>query len=108
MQCRNIGGVEVWLHAFLTLALDGSEWSTSHPTCFTSMERAPNTHSLGRWVGPRDGLDIMAKKRKSLPCQELNPSFPTSSTVTILTEVSQLYFGATPLIKTAEMLKKSF
>jgi hypothetical protein len=26
--------VEVQLHAFLTLTLDGGEWSASHPGCF--------------------------------------------------------------------------
>jgi hypothetical protein len=28
---RRIGGVEVYLHAFLTLAIDGGEWSASPP-----------------------------------------------------------------------------
>jgi len=32
----------VYLHAFLTLALEGSEWSASHPSYF-----APDTH----WAG---------------------------------------------------------
>jgi hypothetical protein len=41
------GGVEVYLHAFLTSALDGSEWSASRPGRFTPMERAPGTH----WIG---------------------------------------------------------
>jgi hypothetical protein len=29
------GGVEVQLHAFLISALDGDEWSASHPIRFT-------------------------------------------------------------------------
>jgi len=29
----------VQLHAFLISALDGSEWSASHPDCFTPDER---------------------------------------------------------------------
>jgi hypothetical protein len=33
-------GGEVYLHAFLTPALDGGEWSTSRPGRFTSRERA--------------------------------------------------------------------
>jgi len=33
--------VEVQLHAFLTWALDGDEWSVSRPDRFTSGERAP-------------------------------------------------------------------
>jgi hypothetical protein len=28
----------------LTSALDGGEWSASHPGCFTSRERAPQAH----------------------------------------------------------------
>jgi len=32
------------MHAFLTWALNGGEWSVSYPGCFTSGERDPNTH----------------------------------------------------------------
>jgi hypothetical protein len=38
------GGVELQLHVFLTSALGGSEWSTSHPG-----ERTPDTHWIGAW-----------------------------------------------------------
>jgi hypothetical protein len=37
-------GAEVWLHAFLTSALDGGEWSASRPVRFTPRERALGTH----------------------------------------------------------------
>jgi len=33
--------VKVELHAFLTLALDGGQWSASCPGLFTPWERAP-------------------------------------------------------------------
>jgi len=36
--------VEVWLHVFLTLALDGSEWLGSRSGCFTSRVSAPGIH----------------------------------------------------------------
>jgi len=39
--------VEVQLHAFLTSALDGGEWSVSGPGRFIRRERAPDTH----WIG---------------------------------------------------------
>jgi hypothetical protein len=42
---------------YLTSALDGGEWSAPHPGCFTPRERAPGTHWIGSWVGPRAGLD---------------------------------------------------
>jgi hypothetical protein len=45
-------GVEVRFHAFLTSALDGSEWLPSRPGRFTPRERAPGTHWIGVWVGP--------------------------------------------------------
>jgi len=37
-------GVEIKLHPFLTCAIDGSEWSVSHPGCFIPREGAPGTH----------------------------------------------------------------
>lgn len=41
-----------WAVEFLTLALDGREWSVSCPGCFTSGARAPGTHRIGGWVDP--------------------------------------------------------
>jgi len=37
----------------LTSALDGGEWSASHPGRFT--------HRLGDWMGTRAGLNAVAK-----------------------------------------------
>jgi hypothetical protein len=66
------GGVEVWIHIFLTLALVGGEWSASHPCRFTPEERAPGTHWIGGWVGPRAGLDDVEKRKfLTLPGLEL-------------------------------------
>jgi hypothetical protein len=39
-------GVEAYLHAFLTQALDGSEWSASSPGSFTPRERAPGNSKV--------------------------------------------------------------
>jgi hypothetical protein len=49
--------MKVQLHAFLTSALDGSEWSASCPGCFTS-----SAHWIGGWAGPRAGLNVVAKR----------------------------------------------
>jgi len=43
--------MEVRLHAFLTSALDGGEWSVSRPGHFNPRERASGTLWLGGWVG---------------------------------------------------------
>jgi hypothetical protein len=55
-----VGGV---VPPFLTFALDGGEWSASLPCCFTPGERAPSTHWIGGWVGPRAGLDAVEKRK---------------------------------------------
>jgi hypothetical protein len=38
---------------FFTSVLDGGEWSASRHGRFTPRERAPGTHWIGSWVGPR-------------------------------------------------------
>jgi hypothetical protein len=61
------GGVDVWLHIFLTSVLAGGEWSASRPGRFTS---APGTHWIGGWVDPSAGMDGV-EKRKYLTLLEL-------------------------------------
>lgn len=41
------------------------------PGCFSSREIAPSLHLIGSWVGPRDGLNAV-ERRKILPCWESN------------------------------------
>jgi hypothetical protein len=48
---------------FLTVAVNGGEWSTSRPGRFTPGERAPGTHWIGGWVDLRAGLDDQEKKK---------------------------------------------
>jgi hypothetical protein len=66
------GRVDLYIHIFLTSALVGGEWSVSRPGRFTPVERAPGTHGIEGWVGPRTGQDDV-KKRKflTLPGLEL-------------------------------------
>jgi len=68
--------VEVYHHAFLTSALERSEWSASRPGYFTPRERAPGTHWIGGWVGPSASLDAMEKRKIPSPCWESNPGLP--------------------------------
>jgi hypothetical protein len=56
---KTYGGVDVWIHVFLTSALVGGEWSASRPGRFTPGERAPGTYCMGSWVGLRAGLDAV-------------------------------------------------
>jgi hypothetical protein len=61
----------------LTSALVLGEWSASCPGRFTPGERAPGTHWIGGWVGPRPGLnDVEKRKFLTLPGLELRPLSP--------------------------------
>jgi hypothetical protein len=63
------GGMDVQIHIFLTWTLVGREWSASRTGRFT-----PGIHPIRGWVGPRNGLDDV-DKRKFLTLQglELRP-----------------------------------
>jgi hypothetical protein len=60
----------------LTSAPDGGEWSASRPGRFTPRERAPVTHWIGGWVGPRAVLDAVVKRKIPSPHRESNPRIP--------------------------------
>jgi hypothetical protein len=59
-------------YLFSTSALDGGEWSASHPGRALALEKGP--HCTGGWVGPRAGLDTEAtgKILSPLPRIELD------------------------------------
>jgi hypothetical protein len=58
------GGMEVYLHAFLTSALDGGDRSASRPGLFTLGERVPPV-PFG-WVGTRAVLAAVKRKSHAL------------------------------------------
>jgi hypothetical protein len=71
---RAYGGVDIWIHIFLTSALVGGEWSASRPYRFIPGERGPGTQWIGGWVGPRAGLDDVEKRKFfTLPGLEILP-----------------------------------
>jgi hypothetical protein len=57
----------------LASELDGGEWSASHHGRFTPRERAPGTHWIKGWVGPRAVLDAVVKRKILSPRRESNP-----------------------------------
>jgi hypothetical protein len=63
--------VDVYLQAFLTLALDGGEWSASRPGRFTPRERAPGTHWIGGWVGPQSHSGHSGEEKNSQPLPQI-------------------------------------
>jgi hypothetical protein len=54
-------GVDIYIHIFLTSAVVGGEWSTSHPGRFIPGKELSLTHYIVGWVNPRAGLDDMEK-----------------------------------------------
>jgi len=52
---------------FLTLVLDGGHWSGSRSGRFTHGKITPDNHSIGGWVGPRAGLDVVEKRNFTVP-----------------------------------------
>jgi hypothetical protein len=78
-----VEGTAPWI-----LNLGTRRWAS----CFTSWplypwEGASTTHWIGGWMGPRAGLDAVAKRKNPYPCQESNPSCPAHNLVTIPTEL---------------------
>jgi hypothetical protein len=76
MPWRRIGEWRYSSIHSLTSALDGGEWSASRPGLFTPRERAPGTHRIGGWVGPRAVLDAVVKRKIPSPGQESKPRIP--------------------------------
>jgi hypothetical protein len=65
----------------LTSALDGGEWSASRPGRFTPKERAPGTHWIGGWMGPRAVVEAVVKRKIPSPRRESNPRTPIVQSV---------------------------
>jgi hypothetical protein len=66
------------------------------PAALSPRERAPRTHWIGGWVGPRAVLDTVVKRKISSSRRESNPRTPivqpvaqryTDSAITVLVDV---------------------
>jgi hypothetical protein len=66
-------GVETELHAFLTSAPDGGEWSASRPGRFTAGEGDSGTYWIGVWVGLSRPGHGGGKEKNSLHLPGIEP-----------------------------------
>jgi hypothetical protein len=76
---RHEGVLGEWMYSSahsLISALDGGEWSASCPGLFTPRERAPGTHWIGGWVGPKAVLEAVVKRSIPSPRRKANPRTP--------------------------------
>jgi hypothetical protein len=61
------GGVQVYVHLFITLAVDGGEWSASRPGTCALEEIALSTHLIEGWVGPELIWTLYRRERMPFP-----------------------------------------
>jgi hypothetical protein len=57
------------------------------PAALPPLRIATGTPWIGGWVGPRAGLDAMAKRKFLCPCRNSNPGRLARSLVTVLIEI---------------------
>jgi hypothetical protein len=79
------GGVEVYLHAFLTSALSGGERSASSSGRFI-----PGILWIEDWVDSRAGLDAVSKKKIHAPAGNRTPVVQNIA-VTLQTELFRVH-----------------
>jgi hypothetical protein len=71
----------------------GNKWkSVISFTSRTTRKRAPRTHWIGGWVGPRAGLDVVVKRKTPSTCWDSNPPIIQPVAQRYTTELSQLLF----------------
>jgi hypothetical protein len=87
-------GVEVQLHAFVNLGLDGSECLASRRGCFISAVTSSRHSLYTRLSDPKTGTDAVASRKISnhYPCRELNLCRLARSLVPVITELPRLPF----------------
>ena len=87
-QHKSIHGLEVWLHSFLTSALDETEWLASHP----GWGKQPTVHTDHRLGGPQSRFGRFGEKKSLAPTVIWNPDRQVRRLVTKHTELQQLKY----------------
>jgi hypothetical protein len=72
-------GMDVYIHIFLTLALVGGEWSSSHPGSFATGERSSRYPLDKRLGGPQSRSGRCGEVKILDPTEAGNPTSQSSS-----------------------------
>jgi len=88
---RHICAVKVQQDTFSTSALDRSQWPASRSGRFICEQRAPVSHSVGVWVGPRSGQDVLSRKQNFALAGIRTPDVSARSAVITLTGPYRLH-----------------
>jgi hypothetical protein len=64
------------------------EWSSSRPVRLTPRNRAPGTHWIGGWVGPRAVLEAVVKRKIPSPHRKSNPRTPIVQPVAVMLNIN--------------------
>jgi hypothetical protein len=88
MALRHRGGADIQPSSFLTSELDGSEWSTSHPSHFT-YKKEPSTKWKRRLGRPQEPGCTCWRREKSLALLRIQiPDCPACSLTTVPTALT--------------------
>jgi hypothetical protein len=79
---KTYGRVTIWIHVFLTSALDGGEWSAARSDVFTLGQWATGTHCIEGWMGTTAGLDAVEKWEVYFLCRNSNPDSLAAQPIT--------------------------
>jgi hypothetical protein len=71
-----MGEAEIKFHSFLTLVVDRSAWSESHPGHFSPL-KVPQYQLNTKLGEPQHQTDIIEKKKIFSPCQDSNSTSPS-------------------------------
>jgi hypothetical protein len=73
---KTYGKLDIEIYSFFTSELVAGEWTASCPGRFTLGERAPDTRSIGGWLGPSTSMDD-TERRYSCPFWDWNSDSST-------------------------------
>jgi hypothetical protein len=85
---RHRGRAEVWLHTFLTSAVDGGDWPNHVPASLTPV-KITSTNWIRGYVGLRACLDVCRREKSLVSAGIRTPCLPVHSQVAILITLSR-------------------